>query len=455
MTTATSGATLRLLLGLLHPNANPDGVSVYGSGAQRLEDGVDSVDARRIAVVFASPLRRRTLARRAKRDGLDTLTVLLRGRPRPQQVVSPHAVALSTAFGREPPTTWRSRVLRKVPPRLLARLVAASSRAALVIHAPEGAPVAWLYGPGSSAVVEHHPFVLLVGADDARLQAIRFGSDGPDAIAKIAVTPGAAERLQREAAGLRGVAPAAAASGLGVPELVDDRIVGAMSVVVETVVAGEPAARLIARQPRAMEGLVRRLTEALTPWAEATSVAGGPEASAASASVFAAVQTLVPVLPPPAHEWIRGRLSTALDRPTTTTAAHNDLTMWNVVVPGHGRIGVLDWEAATHVALPLTDLFYVLADAAAAVERYRDRRAAFHACFRRDGRRAVWARGVVLEQARALGTGDDIVGASFLGCWSHHAANDMRQGGACGFVDMLRDVATTPELFWPLGDDAG
>jgi thiamine kinase-like enzyme len=41
------------------------------------------------------------------------------------------------------------------------------------------------------------------------------------------------------------------------------------------------------------------------------------------------------------------------------TAAHNDLTMANVLTSREG-IGILDWEAAVADGLPMTDLWYAL-----------------------------------------------------------------------------------------------
>jgi len=48
-------------------------------------------------------------------------------------------------------------------------------------------------------------------------------------------------------------------------------------------------------------------------------------------------------------------------RTVVLSAAHNDLTMANVLVAGSG-VGVVDWESASATAPPLADLWYALAD---------------------------------------------------------------------------------------------
>ena len=56
------------------------------------------------------------------------------------------------------------------------------------------------------------------------------------------------------------------------------------------------------------------------------------------------------------------------------TAAHNDLTMANVLTSREG-IGILDWEAAVADGLPMTDLWYALADAVSRAGRMTHERA--------------------------------------------------------------------------------
>jgi aminoglycoside phosphotransferase (APT) family kinase protein len=102
-------------------------------------------------------------------------------------------------------------------------------------------------------------------------------------------------------------------------------------------------------------------------------------------------------------------------------AAHNDLTMSNLLVTGAGRLGVLDWEAAGE-RMPLADLFYAAVDAASAQDYYADRVEAFQRCFEAGGR---WCRVVGESEARirsATETSCDVAALSFHGCWLQHAA---------------------------------
>jgi aminoglycoside phosphotransferase (APT) family kinase protein len=133
---------------------------------------------------------------------------------------------------------------------------------------------------------------------------------------------------------------------------------------------------------------------------------------------------------------------------------HGDLTMANVLVQGRrpdgGRaIGVVDWETARPGALPLLDLFYMLADAASAVGGYEDRPAAARQCFSTQGRLAPSTSSARLQLARTLRLSDDVTALCFHACWLHHAANEARArqpGEPRPFLEILDWVARSREL---------
>jgi len=81
------------------------------------------------------------------------------------------------------------------------------------------------------------------------------------------------------------------------------------------------------------------------------------------------------------HDFMRGLCASLAGRRIPVVAAHNDLTMENVVVNGAKPLGVVDWEVATEDGLPMADFFYAVADACAAARRYQDRAAAYRESF--------------------------------------------------------------------------
>ena len=83
-------------------------------------------------------------------------------------------------------------------------------------------------------------------------------------------------------------------------------------------------------------------------------------------------------------EWLSRQTGQLVGRQVPLVAAHNDLTMANVLGDTAGIRSVVDWEAADRDGLPLTDFRYAVCDAAAAIGG-GDRLAAFRSCFVEDG----------------------------------------------------------------------
>jgi thiamine kinase-like enzyme len=119
-------------------------------------------------------------------------------------------------------------------------------------------------------------------------------------------------------------------------------------------------------------------------------------------------------------------------KPVKLVAAHNDLTTANVLVGRDGRLAVVDWDTAAPRALPLTDLFYALADAEAATRRFADRVAAFFAAPTQEARFRA-----------ALGIDDALADLCFHACWLRHAANESLRPElkARPFLEIVRAIA--------------
>ena len=126
-----------------------------------------------------------------------------------------------------------------------------------------------------------------------------------------------------------------------------------------------------------------------------------------------------------------------------TVAAHNDLTMFNVLLGRDRTLGIVDWEEATEEALPLMDLAYAAVDAVAAAGRYRDRVAAFHAAYGRAGRSRDRIEALTERLAARLRLPADLAELSFHACWLLHARNELRERGVDAggpFVQIVQQV---------------
>ncbi len=243
----------------------------------------------------------------------------------------------------------------------------------------------------------------------------------------------------REAAGLQAIAARAGQFGARVPKLLGQGTLVDQVFVAETAVAGEKAAVLLHDHPERVAGVLTRLANWLRAWNKATrheqiltqpllgqllldpvaELMGADDARQAWARMSA----------------LAGRL---LGQPAVFVAAHGDLTMVNVLVDRAGGLGIIDWETASLSGLPLSDFFYTAVDAVAAVEDYRDRPAAFEACFAASGRHRTLVAGLQETLVRELGLSSDEVALSFYASWFQFALAERRETAKAAPDEFLR-----------------
>ena len=241
-------------------------------------------------------------------------------------------------------------------------------------------------------------------------------------VAKLALDPRlGVERVQRESAALLRLAPGVRSSGAVVPE---GRVVqtGPGTLLLEDAIDGLSAAQLFRLHRESFPRVLARLTDWLERWNRGTVEARIAKPEWLEKQVLQPSAALPSLRERPAYlTWLRQRCDALIGQSVPVVAAHNDLTMSNLLVTVAGRLGVLDWEAAGE-RMPLADLFYAAVDAASAQDYYADRVEAFQRCFEAGGR---WCRLVDDSEARlrsATGTSCDVAALSFHGCWLQHAA---------------------------------
>ena len=260
----------------------------------------------------------------------------------------------------------------------------------------------------------------------------RFGDRGiPDAIAKVGGGAG------REAAALRSVGPTADGTAVAVPTLLEERILGNLPVAIQTPIPGLPASRALRGSPDRARNILRRLATWLMEWNSATVARRRFEAPDAERQLLAPARRLTPLLE--GGDAYLERLTRLCDRfrggKVPFVAAHNDLTASNVLLAEGERLGVVDWEEAEPLCLPLGDLAYAVADFAAAVDGYRDRPAAFAACFERSGSFAHLTGELLRDAAGSLGLDAQLLELSLQACWLHHADNERREASTRDLPD--------------------
>jgi hypothetical protein len=315
--------------------------------------------------------------------------------------------------------------------------------ALLAARRPAPAAFAWLGAAVGTATVSGGP-----QANGRVATVLRFppGAAAPDLVVKAALDPGGERRLQREAEALARLGGPARAAGAAIPAT---RPAHAPWLLGAEALRGRPAAALLARRPGRLGPVAMSVARWLTTWNRTT------------ARTVDATPALLErmLLAPAAHVQHAGaadpgyvdalrRLAARLeDTSLLATAAHNDLTMANVYV-SPGGIGVIDWETASGDGLPLTDLWYALADGVARAARVSHARAVRALVDGGPPAPRALAR-TPAEHAARLALNADQARLGFHCCWLQHADTELSRGLRDGrFLAVVSEVSAA-RLLWP------
>jgi hypothetical protein len=281
------------------------------------------------------------------------------------------------------------------------------------------------------------------------LHGLSAGTAELSVIAKMSLAATSNRDTVDEAEILERLGPMARRAGALVPQRLPTQHVGGRPVLLETAIRGRAAAALLGSAPQQLQGIIERLVDWLERWNRCTLVIKSLTPDLLEREVMAPAALLAPFLEQGQEylDWLATRCTTAVGRPVPLVSTHNDLTMSNVLLDGHGNLGVVDWESARVEALPLGDFFYAAADASTAVQRYADRLGAFKACFVANGIHARTTRELYLRLSRAMNTQGDVAALCFHACWLHHASNELEAGDASEmrpFLDIMQWLASNP-----------
>lgn len=175
--------------------------------------------------------------------------------------------------------------------------------------------------------------------------------------------------------------------GLEVPRLIDSHVTKTVSTLIESDVPGRPLASLIREGRHCDLGTIAdRLSQWLARWNSQTLRHVELTPVLAERLILSAARPLIGSIERGSAylEWLSREADRLVGSKVPRVAAHNDLTMANVLGDTAGIRSVVDWEAASFEGLPLTDFRYACCDAAAAISG-GDRLAAFRACFLEEG----------------------------------------------------------------------
>jgi thiamine kinase-like enzyme len=194
-------------------------------------------------------------------------------------------------------------------------------------------------------------------------------------------------QIRHETAMLEKLAAGLANCGLEVPRLIHGQTSATLSTLIESDVPGRPMMTLIREGHHNDLGRIAgSLAEWLERWNRQTirHVELTPEL--AERLIFSAARAVAGSIDCGSAylDWLSRQIARITGTKVPLVAAHNDLTMANVLGDVDGVRSVVDWEAASLDGLPLADFRYAACDAASAIHG-GNRLAAFRTCFLVEG----------------------------------------------------------------------
>jgi hypothetical protein len=326
------------------------------------------------------------------------------------------------------------------------RLVGARSDVAVALRRPSAPPLfAWLPDPTTdrTAVI-----VFPLSRTNGALGFHEFASGGRTPVAVDKLLPSAADAAKRST-NIDAACVHARAAGAHTPEVLGS--FPEIPLIRQSVVPGVPGHLLLDRRPQRLGSAVDAVGAWLARWHELTAEQLVVDRARLGEWIFEPLSELTDDLPADGgYEARLRRLCSRVEgRSVPLVWAHGDLTMSNVLLRRGGGLSVVDWETARPAQLPLHDLYYALADAAAATERYSNRVAAVRECFADGGRYVPMAARWRERMAGSVGIDHDAALLSFHACWLHHAAIERATQSVASerpFARILRFVAESNGL---------
>ena len=287
-------------------------------------------------------------------------------------------------------------------------------------------PLAWLNGADSADIAvttswrgEQAPFLLFALGEEQTIVVKRGGAECRGQIA-------------HEASLLKSLGSGLAKTHLEVPQLIDCISTPRFCSLVETPVPGRPMASLIRNGVhRDLRAIAERLAKWVgewnrqtVKWVELTPTLGERLILSASRELAGTIDRGSAYL-----EWLSARVAQLIGQKVPLVAAHNDLTMANVLGDLSGIRSVIDWEAASAEGLPLTDFRYAMCDAAALIGG-GDRLAGFRACFVDTGETAQLIQICEAPLRDIAGGPPEWLELCSHAGWVRHAANEQARSAS-------------------------
>ncbi len=277
----------------------------------------------------------------------------------------------------------------------------------------------WLLTPGQGDILARGTFHLFPAGDDHPSHVIKFSR-----------VPGRTEPFDRDERGLSVAASGGAAVAEHAPRLLGRMEEAGVHASVETAARGRLFTGFLVSDNPERDRLAA--IEQIAGWLVRLAVDTASEPPAIRPELDRLGREVVPAW---AQAGAGPELLDGLDR-LPAVIQHNDLGTWNIMVTP-GSFTAVDWESARRHGLPLWDLWYLLVDALAQIDRVTSlegREQHFVQLFRGELRTSSLVFEWTRRAAEASKVPLEAVGRIATLCWAHHGLSLVNR------LDDLRSV---------------
>ena len=277
----------------------------------------------------------------------------------------------------------------------------------------------WLITPGRGDILARGTFHLFPE-----------GEDHPSHVIKFSRVPGRTEPFDRDEHGLSVAAAGGEAVAAHAPRLLGRMEEAGVHASVETAARGRLLTGFLVSDRRERDRIAA--IEQIADWLVRVAVDTASEPPAIQPELERLAREVVPAW---RDAGAGPELLDGLDR-LPAVLQHNDLGTWNIMVT-LGSFTAVDWESARRHGLPLWDLWYLLVDALAQIDRVttlEGREQHFVRLFRGELRTSSLVFEWTRRAAKASNVPLDAVGRIATLCWAHHGLSLVNR------LDDLRSV---------------
>jgi hypothetical protein len=255
-----------------------------------------------------------------------------------------------------------------------------------------------------------------------------------------------AETVSGEATAQRRLGPVARVAGAQVPEVLSLTKLDGHSVLLQTALCGQSIGALLASRPHRLPDILKRVVLWLESWNRSTGTPAVLDVEFLEREILAPVRLVAAEIDQGEQyrQWLETACLAQSGTAVPLVTAHNDLTMWNLLLGADDQLGVVDWESAREQNLPFVGFFYAVVDAVTIAGGFTERSKTCEACFVSGGVYESTVAQHLTSLRRVIGAPDEVIELCFHACWVHHAANELgavKPSDPLPFLEILQWLA--------------